>query len=384
MVEMAKDLQTDPDRQLLAEVVKLGETVTFAQLVRWRQAGLVPQERERPGRPKGGSRSSYPDGTAEQVVTLVRFLRARKKVTLDEAILPLFLAGFRIREDVLKAKLLGRYDQIKASSLHRAREQRVRSATPDKRRRGRPSRLDMAEAAALADIEDMAPLRRQALLSRVEALTRHNVDTWGEVEPTVSLLLSALTQFNYTFLFGTTDAEADQVTLELLYLVGLEKGLPVLAAAFGEAPPDVVLQAVPGIINAFSLPALVKTVRRASLAELESMRDEFLAKIGTPEQVTKVMPVGVGERAPGHVLTSEDAATVAYVIPAMPRLKALARAVDGQATTSAAALDGQPEAPALAFLDDPAAAELFRKMLRRKARRTTRERLHETLSTDRD
>jgi hypothetical protein len=91
------------DRALIDELSARGVTVTSRQLERWRGAGIIWTERSWTGKGRGGSKSAYPEETADQVVALLEALDESR--SLDAAALTLFGMGRRIQH----AQLVGAY-----------------------------------------------------------------------------------------------------------------------------------------------------------------------------------------------------------------------------------------------------------------------------------
>ena len=142
---MTKRLQTSADKELLKEVGKLmtpGERPpSITQLERWRQGGYVPST-ERHGLGRGrGTKSWYPAGTAVQVVALMREQDVRPRPRLEKAVLPLFLAGHRIRLDTLRRALIDEANHVREDA-------EILAGTRRSRREGRPNQ--MLTAARLA------------------------------------------------------------------------------------------------------------------------------------------------------------------------------------------------------------------------------------------
>lgn len=365
MGSMGKRLLTSADRQIIEEAGKLGEEVTSTQLERWRQAGLILRtDRRGLGR---GSVSCYPNGTAAQAVTVARLLKSKGNRSLAGAVLPLFLAGNRIREDVLKHTLISSYDETRHFLLEESR--RCRRMWNDARSPGRPSQFDVAEGAALAYMA-AAPAALRPLLTRMRALSQQNQEADGDDAPPESpesLLVSALSHFFVVFLYGASARDGWEAIPELLYMVGLEQVVRVVLARFGVTVDDDFYVTLETVLPALSLPALKRTVSRASLIELEAMRDDSLSALATAQVFGQALPVIFGERAKALVplgRPKDEYAMLACLIPAVHNMRHL-RAAEAAAETVRELQEQVPEIQAaLKALDGPAATDVERRQLR--------------------
>lgn len=106
------------DEKLLAALCDRNVTVSVSQLKSWRLARLVPKPLQTSrGRGRGRTSDAYPPGTAERVTGIVRALSMGGKVRLAEVPIWLFLLGFPIQLDEVRA-------------AYHAETQRIRDSVP--------------------------------------------------------------------------------------------------------------------------------------------------------------------------------------------------------------------------------------------------------------
>ncbi|MFD6169857.1 hypothetical protein [Streptomyces coeruleorubidus] len=99
---MPRTAPSRADQHLMNAAAAAGHPVNAAQLERWRQHGLLPRPRvDYMGR--AGTRTEYPPGTEELVLSLARHAGPRRSV--DDLALMAFFAGAPVPEAALKLAL---------------------------------------------------------------------------------------------------------------------------------------------------------------------------------------------------------------------------------------------------------------------------------------
>lgn len=234
------------DQALIDVLARRGVTVTPRQLERWREAGIIWTRRWR-GEGRGGSRSEYPVGTADQVMVLLDLLAESK--SLDVAVLSLFGQGREVQhlglvDAYLRSyKLLTEYGEgedawDRAEGVTRMRQFSSHPVVRAWRQgiRDRPNRTDPV------------PFETQSTGASVV----HSLQT-GEppMEDAAGIIAEASG-------FGVI-AESDQMTKD-----------------FADT------------LAALSIPALIEVVSTASMEELKQARDVLVRLAGGLMQISEV------------------------------------------------------------------------------------------------
>ncbi|MFF2847789.1 hypothetical protein ACFVT5_15965 [Streptomyces sp. NPDC058001] len=125
-----------------------GCPVSAAQLERWRAHGLLPRPRVE-YRGRAGTRTEYPPGTEELVLSLARHAGPRR--TVDDLALMAFFDGAPVPEDALKLALARTYFTGRHS--HEDEVAKVAATVPPEWRDELSPRYEEAEAEARLDLE---------------------------------------------------------------------------------------------------------------------------------------------------------------------------------------------------------------------------------------
>jgi hypothetical protein len=227
------------DQQLVDALAARGVEVSCRQARRWREGGQLPKPVRRGlGQPTGGSTVSYTEEAIDQAECLVRCLD--EYGSLDEATVVLFWRGYEPRERALK----GAYSNLLEGLLKDARK----SVSSDEA-------WAVAESAAgrISRRAAQVPGARQAR-DRLQQKNR----AWR--------LIDVLTNLIVVLLGG--NAKLQQETLLALGIEAIPDLPPEAAALFSASA---VSEEAAGV----TLPALQKTIKRASLAELRRARSDL-------------------------------------------------------------------------------------------------------------
>ena len=266
---MAKRQLTRADKELLEQVDVLLEPgegrPSATMLERWRQAGILPS----PERIESGVQTRYPQGTAEQVVALMRLLKVHG--TLAKTALPLFMEGYRVRANLLRPPFLRALDQF---------EEGFRSSVAKLRaKRGlREKRLAPFEIATFlaAEWRSQAAKRRASdpmALQMIAHLGKPTPLTAEEPEENFELLFAHLF---YVWLTGRTMPYAESVIEQLAVAGGLQD---LVDGALSQLNLDEygrgLVANVPEGVRASSLPALRRAVSASDVAAFERARDDY-------------------------------------------------------------------------------------------------------------
>ena len=295
---MPKRLQTNADKELLEEVGMLlapgDRPPSITQLERWRQGGYIPSA-ERHGLGRGrGTKSSYPAGTAVQVVALMREQDVRPRPRLEKAVLPLFLAGHRIRLDTLRRALIDEANRVRQDA-------EILAGTRRSRREGRPNQA--LTAARLAEklmrgghLSKQTRKQRKAMLDRLSKPLR-----WTPDDPPKTLMQDVFVCLIYAFFTGGLLPGTEDAIYRAYVAYGVESAVKNLLPRIGfEIEPN--LDLVAANLPKVSLPFVVRTLKRMKMADFERARDDcrqvqavfgFLA-----DALRALFPEGVGHSVP--------------------------------------------------------------------------------------
>jgi len=368
---MTNRLLTDRNQQLLKEVQKLGVILSPTQLERRRQAGFVPCADSRlRGIPVDLEQA------ARELVALEDYLRSSGDDSLSRAVLPMFFAGCTIREDVLRRDLRAPYDALRDFLLDESRKYRL--ADRRRRRQGRPTRLEVAEGAALA-LMAARPAALRPLLTRMSALSQQ--DRAREMfdvpaESPESLLASGLTHFFCVFIYGGSVRSGWEVIPELLHAVGIDQFVRTVLTVFGVSTDDDMYSTLALVLPALSLPALERTVTEATSDELHEMRDELQTTLADFGVLGEMLPILLGERG-GRLVprgrSQDDQSVRVFLLPAVHNVRRLVAAQGALPTLR----ELQHQVPAvragIGTLNSPAAQDIDRVELRQKVKRKAAE-----------
>jgi hypothetical protein len=313
---MAKRLLTVADRELREEVMSLltpeRQLPSMTQLERWRQAGLIPAT-ERHGLGRGcGTSSRYPAGTAGQVVALMRQLEHDPR--LLKAALPLFLARYPVRGDVLRRAYLGEIAGLRATLERQAVRWQAGIGKQDAESMASALAFALTHRRMTQDVRQ----RRQLMLSRLR-----NAHEWMPVDDTPQALLEGVfTVLFYAFLSGRLMACSEDVLYQAYVAFGYEEFATTTLALMGvrwRASYDALAAALPVL----SLPSLTRAVMRMDETSFARARDDFQSFIDLlsflAEAVSWLLRVDLARifalprRKPSGI-------GLALVLPAMPAL----------------------------------------------------------------
>jgi hypothetical protein len=279
---MAKRTQIPADSQLLEEVSGLLETDERpplpTRLEYWRQWEYIPSQRDGWGR---GSTLSYPPGTAQQVVALMRELKAKRSI--DRAALALFFAPepYWIGAKALRRAVAAELERVRVGLeklAHPRRGSRAAAAGPEQT----ASRLveGLLTGRVSAEIETQRGLMLERLRDPV---------LWTEEESAEERYRVAFGSLLYVFLTGQSEPSMNDVFYETFVAYGGEEVVASLLPAgvtvkqfhalWGAFSSDVrpsPLAIVPDDVAAqmLSLPYLTHTLNAMSTADFERARSE--------------------------------------------------------------------------------------------------------------
>jgi hypothetical protein len=264
---MAKRVVSKSDAELVGALRKRGVTVNARQLERYRQAGLLLEQRhEHPGRGQG-TISYLQVGAVERVVEVREILTKHRD--LRDALFVLFMRDREIEEDDLKEAYRAHFRDLVAYFWKLALKDPL---TPPN-----PSSLDLTEAVA----------RRWVRWSRRSGkgrLLRERLEEIAGAESVDGLIITLVSELFYAFLEGDlTLSVSDTVTPSHRALQReLAVGTGMSALAHDKIwNGDPLVRRVP--VDAFvkelvslNRSAMAKAINQATLAEFRVARDEFV------------------------------------------------------------------------------------------------------------
>lgn len=240
------------------------EPPSTTQLERWRQGGYLPPT-ERHGRGTGrGTTSSYPVGTAEQVVALMRQLEVDRRLT--KAALPLFLAGCWIRGDALRAAVTAELSALRTQLEKAAGVWRGRATVSP-----RPELMATRLAAGMMrrQVPRMTARERRLMLERLRQPLQ-----WMPDDSPEGQLESTLTCLWYVVLTGRWLPGSSDIVYQAFVAFGGEalvsRLLPQVGVSFA---PD--LGALERQLRCVSLPYLTRTASKMQTEDFERARADF-------------------------------------------------------------------------------------------------------------
>ncbi|MFC8140782.1 hypothetical protein ACFUKV_03270 [Streptomyces paradoxus] len=166
---MPRTAPSRADQHLMNAAAAAGHPVSAAQLERWRQHGLLPRPRvDYMGR--AGTRTEYPPGTEELVLSLARHAGPRRSV--DDLALMAFFDGAPVPESALKLALARVYFTSRFSQEDEVAK--VAASVPQEWRGELTPQYEEAEAEARLDLERGGRAIRQMRINlrRVPELSR--------------------------------------------------------------------------------------------------------------------------------------------------------------------------------------------------------------------
>jgi hypothetical protein len=288
----------------------------------------------------------------------------------------MFFEGCSIREDVLRRDLLAPYNALRDLLLDESRKYRL--ANERRRHPGRPTRLEIAEGAALAFLAAKRATLRP-LLARMSVLSLQNQAGEGfdvPAENPESLLASALAHFFCVFLYGGAVRSGWEVIPELLHMVGVDQFVRTVLTIFGMSVDDDMYSTLALVLPALSLPALEKTVTEATSDELHAMRDELQATLADFSALGEMLPIVFGERG-GRLVpqgrSQDDLSVRVFLLPAVHNVRRLAATQGASPTLRELQRQVPVVRAAIGTLNSPAAQGIDRVELRQEVKRRATE-----------
>ena len=191
----------------------------------------------------------------------------RPRPRLEKAVLPLFLAGHRIRLDTLRRALIDEANRVREDA-------EILAGTRRSRREGRPNQA--LTAARLAEklmhrghLSKQTRRQRKAMLDRLSKPLR-----WTPDDPPETLLQDVFGCLIYTFLSGRLLPTTEDAIYLAFLAYGVEPAVKNLLPRIGvELEPNLDLVTVN--LPKVSLPFVMRTLKRMKMADFERARDEY-------------------------------------------------------------------------------------------------------------